>query len=129
MAKSDVYSKAASSMSGKSKSSSKGKESGKTVKSMHIEHAANGGHVVTHSHGPEHEDEKHVMPNKASLMAHIAANTPDDGSMATPGASPTPDMSAAAPGAGPAASPAAAPAAGPAAPAPSAAAISPTPGM
>src|SRR5271167_443277 len=93
MAKSDVYSKAASSMSGKSKSSSKGKE----ISHITVKAGASGGHAITHHHtDPEkHADETHIAPNKAAMLAHMAANAPDNGP--TPDATGAPDATAGAP--------------------------------
>ena len=89
----------------------------KEVKHMHITKAANGGHVITHTHThPEHHpDETHTTKTDDELMDHVAQNmgTPNPGE-----AEADPAGGAAAAGAGALPAGGAAPQAGPAPAAP-----------
>ncbi len=106
MAKSTSSSRAHSVLGGHSKPKSKGKH----PHHITIRHGKSGGHVVTHHFEPDETgsmppEEEHVMPDKASLMAHLDSNIPDTPApMAAP-----PDASAAAGPAAAAAGPAVAP--------------------
>ena len=93
-------SRAHSVLGGHSKSKSKSSK-GKKPHRMSIRNGKSGGHIVTHHFEPDESgmaspDEEHVMPDKASMMAHIDANTDDNPAPMAP----PPDASAAGPGAG-----------------------------
>lgn len=88
-------SRAKSSMSGggKKKSSSHSKSKSHPHE-IRIRKGKSGGHIVTHHELPDEsgvatDPEEHVMPDQASLLQHIAANTDDQ---AAPQAAP-PDPS------------------------------------
>jgi hypothetical protein len=87
-------SRAKSAMSGSRRSG--GKKSGKKPHEIRIRKGKSGGHIVTHHYQPDEtgtapEPEEHVMPDQASLLSHIAANTD---SQPAPQATPAPDASA-----------------------------------
>lgn len=80
------------------KGKSKSKSSGKHPHRLTISHGKSGGHKVVHSFLPDESgvaqpDEEHILPDKASLMQHIDANTPD---VPAPQAAPAPDAGASA---------------------------------
>src|ERR1017187_7031499 len=114
----EKHSRAKSAMSGGSKKKSSEKSKKKPHR-IEIRRGHSGGHIVTHHFSPDEtgmapESEEHVMPDQASLLQHIAANT-DNQPVAPQG--PPPDASAAAgpPAGGPPAGgpPAGGPPAGP----------------
>jgi len=76
-------------MGGGKKSSSKGKH----PHEIHIRHGKSGGHIVRHKFAPADdgttpEDEEHVLPDKAALLAHIDQNVPDQSAQAAPAGPP-----------------------------------------
>lgn len=83
-------SRAKTAMSGGGKKS-KSKSSGHPHE-IRIRKGKSGGHIVTHHHlskdGQMPDVDEHVLPDQASLLQHIAANTD-----AAPAPAPTPDPS------------------------------------
>jgi hypothetical protein len=78
--KSHGSSRASHVLGGKGKS--KSKSSKKHPHRLTISHGKSGGHKVVHSFEPDESgitqpDEEHIMPDKASLLQHVADNTPD----------------------------------------------------
>lgn len=107
----EQHSRAKSAMSGSSKKKPV-KKSGKKPHRIEIRRGHSGGHIVTHHFQPDEtgmtpESEDHVMPDQASLLSHIAANTdnqpvpqappPDAAAAAGPPAGVAPPAAAAAP--------------------------------
>ena len=96
-------SRAKSSMSGGAKKKSSSSKKSKKPHRIEIRKGHSGGHIVTHHFQPAEdgsmpEPEEHVMPDQASLLQHIAANTDDQA--APQAAAPSPDMAQAGPPAG-----------------------------
>jgi hypothetical protein len=100
----------------KSKSKSKAKKSGKHPHSVHVRRGKSGGFIAEHhfKNGPEEEmqePEEHVLPDMASLQAHMSDHMGDQPDQPAP--IPDPNAAPAAPAAAvPAPAPQAAPPAG-----------------